>query len=710
MEMSIILVLSILFIVAIGWFAVNGMDKFIWDNMRKNHHDYECYDHSAPIRVMDESFVKKCDEKENHILVCLSAAPSNENIVRVAAKIAEKEHARFTALYVQTGNPQEKEDMERLKRHIHVAEQLGAEIASTHGDDIALQITEFARLSNVTKIIIGKNNAKRRHIWSRPTLAEQLLDAVPGIDVYIISDSESYRPYREKNRFMHRPGSVDVRDIGFVIVMLTACTLIGFALLKLGFTETNIVMLYILGVLLISVVTRGYLYSVISSFLSVFLFGFFLTEPRLSFQTYAVGYPVTFVVMLLVAIITGTLAAKLKAHAKISAQLAFRMQILFDTNRLLQRERNRTDMLRTTCEQLAKLFECSITAYIVKDQKLSEGILFAGKETGQEGRLLSDDERNVVEWVYQNKRRAGATTERFSDASCLYMAICTDDTVYGVVGIPMKEKSLDSFAYSILLSLLNECALAMENEHNLKEREKAAVFAKNEQLRADLLRSISHDLRTPLCAISGNADTLLHNGAGLDDVTKQQIYTDIYDDSEWLVGVVENLLSVTRLNDNRLKLNLTDQLVDEVIEEAVRHVSRQAKEHTIHVNCEELILARMDARLIIQVLVNLIENAVKYTQKGSEIQISAHRQGKKVCISVADNGEGISDEMKQHVFEMFYTGKNTVADSRRSLGLGLALCRSIVEAHGGNLTLADNHPHGCIFTFTLPVSEVTLNE
>ena len=457
------------------------------------------------------------------------------------------------------------------------------------------------------------------------------------------------------------------KDLAFTALMLAICTAVGFCFLKLGFTDTNIVMIYILGVLLTAVVTKGYVYSVASAFLSVLLFGFFLTEPRLSFQTYAVGYPVTFAVMLLAAIITGTLAAQLKAHAEMSSKQAFRMQVLFDTNRLLQRKRDEKDILRTTCEQLTK-------------------------------------------WVLKNQKSAGIGTDYCKGARSLYMPICTEDSVYGVVGIPMTQKPLDSFEYSTVRSVLNECALAMDNVHHLKEMEKAAVLAKNEQLRADLLRSISHDLRTPLCAISGNADTLLHNEEGIDDATRKQIYTDIYDDAEWLVGVVENLLSVTRLNDNRLKLNMTDQLIDEVVDEAVRHVSRLGREHVISTDCEELLLARMDARLIIQVLVNLIENAVKYTQQGSEIRISAHRQGDKVCIRVADNGGGIRDAMKPHVFEMFYVGKTTVADSRRSLGLGLALSRSIVEAHGGELTLTDNQPHGCIFSFTLPVSEVTLNE
>ena len=203
---------------------------------------------------------------------------------------------------------------------------------------------------------------------------------------------------------------------------------------------------------------------------------------------------------------------------------------------------------------------------------------------------------------------------------------------------------------------------------------------------------------------------LLNNERRLDDITKQQIYTDIYDDAEWLIGVVENLLSVTRLNDGRLKIKFTDQLLDEVIAESLRHISRKHDAYKIQVECEELILAHMDVRLIIQVLVNLIDNAVKYTPAGSTIYIHAVKKSAEAQISVTDNGPGIPDSIKPHIFEMFYTGKNTIADSHRSLGLGLALCHSIIEAHNGKLNLTDNVPHGCIFTFTLPLSEVTLNE
>ena len=280
----------------------------------------------------------------------------------------------------------------------------------------------------------------------------------------------------------------------------------------------------------------------------------------------------------------------------------------------------------------------------------------------------------------------------------------------GVLAIVAEPDALTPEERTLADAIVSEGELALDRARAMEAREEAAVLAKNEQLRANLLRSISHDLRTPLCSVSGNADTLLHNGNCLDEATKQQIYKDIYDDSEWLIGVVENLLYVTRLNDGRLKLELTDQLVDEVVNEAVSHLKKKSVGHKVTVRCDDLILARMDAQLIVQVIVNLIDNALKYTEQGSEICVSAEKQGRDAVIRVTDNGNGIVDDMKPHIFEMFYTGKNTVADSRRSFGIGLTLCKSIVELHGGTLTLTDNVPHGCIFTFTLPLSEVTLNE
>ena len=251
----------------------------------------------------------------------------------------------------------------------------------------------------------------------------------------------------------------------------------------------------------------------------------------------------------------------------------------------------------------------------------------------------------------------------------------------------------------------------LENSRNTREKEEAKLLAQNEQLRANLLRSISHDLRTPLTAISGNAGILLSGSDSLPPDTRHQMYSDIYDDAQWLYNLVENLLAVTRIEEGRMKLRTQPQLAQELVAEAMQHISRKKSEHTITViHQDELLLARCDARLIVQVLINLLDNAIKYTPAGSAIAVSTCRQGETAVFSVADDGPGIPDAEKSRIFQMFYTGSNPIADSRRSLGLGLSLCRSIVTAHGGRMEVDDNSPRGTVFTFTLPAQEVMLHE
>ena len=247
--------------------------------------------------------------------------------------------------------------------------------------------------------------------------------------------------------------------------------------------------------------------------------------------------------------------------------------------------------------------------------------------------------------------------------------------------------------------------LAQEFNHMAREVQHAA------QMQRDLLANVSHDLRTPLTSISGNASNLLSNGETLDTETRNKICTDIFDDAQWLIGLVENLLSITRIEDGRMNLQISPQLMDEMIEEALHHVNRKSCEHTITTQYgDEILLVNVDARLIMQVVVNLVDNAIKYTPVGSVIQISAYRKDHQVVVDVADNGPGIPDHAKAQVFEMFYTGQSRIADSHRSLGLGLPLCRAILTAHGGTLTLRDNIPNGSVFSFALPQSEVNIHE
>lgn len=358
--------------------------------------------------------------------------------------------------------------------------------------------------------------------------------------------------------FSRRTHSI-IRDGGRAAGILIAATLVGLLFSGLKIPEANIIAVYILGVLIISIITSSWMYSFLASVISVLAFNFLFTVPRFTLRAYDPSYPVTFGIMFLVALITGSLASRMKEYARESAQ--------------------------------------------------------------------------------------------------------------------------------------------------------AAMQIEKEQLRADLLRSISHDLRTPLTSISGNASNLLSNENEFSQETRMQIYGDIYDDSLWLIKLVENLLSVTRIEDGRMDLRMSAELMDEVIAEAMRHTDRNRDGRKIEVSSdEEFILGKMDARLIVQVVINLVDNAVKYTPEGAQIRIHTGKKDGMVVVSVSDTGPGIPDEQKSKVFDMFYTGTNRAADGRRSLGLGLGLCRSIIRAHGGEIWVSDNKPQGAVFTFTLPAEEVTLHE
>ena len=644
--------------------------------------------------------------------MCLSSAPSNERILRMAARMAGAFRCEFTALFVETKAAQwmSSADKERLQANIRLAQQLGASVETVYGDDVADQIAEFSRLSGVTKIVLGRSAVPRPWI-RKATLTERLIELAPELDIHIIPDNGlSNRMSPHHRDILHMP-ALSPLDLLKSALILALATLVGLLFYHWGLTEANIMTLYILGVMLVSVFTKSSICSLLASATSVLIFNFFFTEPRFSLHAYDPGYPVTFLVMFFASLLTGSLASRLKSHAKRSAQVAWRTKLLFETNQNLQKARTQEEILSVMAKQLLKIFQRDIVAYRVKGGELLEAELFLVDDTMPAEGYTAPKEREVARWVLTNNQRAGAGTETLSEARCTYLAVRTGQQIYAVVGIAASDKPLDAFEGSILLSVLGEGALALENQKNLEEKEAAAVLAKNEQLRANLLRAISHDLRTPLTSISGNASNLLSNGDLFDPKTKKQMYTDIYDDAMWLINLVENLLSVSRLEEGRMTLHISTELIDEIVAEALRHINRKSVEYRLNVqSSDEYLLAQVDAKLIIQVLINIVDNAIKYTPPGTEIDIGWYKQGKWIYISVADHGPGISDQVKPHVFEMFYSASNPIADSRRSMGLGLALCKSIVNAHGGEITVTDQKPHGAVFTFSVPAGEVELHE
>ena len=603
-----------------------------------------------------------------HILVGLSSAPSNARIIRTAATMANAFGGTFTALFVRTPNYEamSEENKERLRQNTALAQELGATIETVFGDDVSHQIAEYARLSGVTKIVVGRSAATRKHPWGKPTLTEKLTAIAPNLDIHIIPDASvdgSYKPKKAKRKVDLK---TTCRDWALTLGILILATVLSFGFSRVGFTEANIIAVYLLAALLTSMVTSTRSSYVLSAIGGVLVFNFFFTTPKFSLRVYEHGAPLTFLIMIVAALIVGTLTDRLKSQVKQSTQAAYRTNLLFETSQMLQKATSDDKIFQTVRTQVSKLL---------------------------------DGHASVLPGVTASSRR-----------NALHYPIKVQDRIYGTVIIEGSEP-LEAFENSVLLSILGECALALENSRNTAEKEEAKLQAESEKLRANLLRSISHDLRTPLTSISGNAGMLLSDLEKLDAETIKQMCGDIYDDSAWLTNLVENLLAVTKIEEGRMKLQKQPHLVEEIVSEALQHISRKQTEHTVTVHHEnELLLARCDARLIIQVIINLVDNAIKYTPAGSHITITAKQNEQHTEISVADNGAGIPDSEKEKVFQMFYSGSNPIADCRRSLGLGLSLCKSIVTAHGGEIAVTDNAPAGTIFTFTIPSGEVEVHE
>ena len=647
---------------------------------------------------------EKQSKKKEHILVGLSSAPSNSKIVETASKMARAFDANLTALYIKTSQSEvlSEENAKRLQNNIKFAERMGATIVTVYGEDVALQMAEYAKTSGATKIVIGRNATKRAVIIRKPTLADKLIALATNIDIHIIPDADSDLREQKETLFKKTNALSIVKDLAISLGVIIVVSLIGLFFAHLGFSEANIITLYILGVLITSIVTSSKLAWGFSSVASVLIFNFLFTKPRFSLMAYGDGYPITFAIMFVASLITGSLASKMHNQTKQSSQAAYRTKILFDANRLLQRASDDEEVLKITAEQLKKLLNREIVVFKQNKDTL-QTLVYALDDSFQMG----EKELNIATSILINH------SYDYKDAQlrCDYYPLKTQLRTYGIVAVYKNEKEIDSFENSIVLSLVGECALALENLFNAKEKELAAVLAENEQLRANLLRAISHDLRTPLTAISGNASNLISNASSFDEQTKLSIYNDIYNDSMWLINLVENLLSITRLEEGRMNLNFTAELIDEVVAEAVKHVHmRQGGQKITVVHKDEFLLAKMDTRLIIQVIINILDNAMKYTPTDSLVTVITEKQNDKAVISIADNGAGIPDELKERVFDMFYTGAKKLADSRRSIGLGLALCKSIISVHNGEIFVKDNVPSGAIFTFTLPIGEIEINE
>ena len=640
------------------------------------------------------------------ILACLSASPSSERVIRAASRLYEKHRDTFLALYVGTVESDTAAGR-RLQANIDLARQSGAHVDTMESGEIALTIAEYAKRSKVTDLFIG--DSVPSHVLSVRSISDQLIRYLPDTSIHIIPDAKaSYYPkvYRRG-----QDSALDVRDLLLTIAVMAAATILAILFYHSPFSNSNIVTIYILAVLVASVLTSHQLYGIIAAVLYILLFNFLFIEPRFTLLVYDPQYLMTYFVTIIAALITGSLAARLKSIAWESAENAYQAKVLLDTSEMLQKASSSEEMVRITCTQLSSLLDRDVIFYrIAPNGDIGiEAEAFSANDEGTHP-VLTNSEEDAIRWTYENSHHSGAMTNHYPESEYRYLSIYTTHGSYGVLAIRMGGMNFTAFEKSILLSIVSEFTMALDNESINREKQAAEINAETERFRSGLLRSVSHDLRTPLTAMYGNAVNLSQNSGAMSEAEKQKIYCDLRDDALWLNGQMENILSMTKL-ENDPDLELSPVSVDEVIEESLRHLDPHSEEHVITAEeSDDCLFAKMDARLIVLVLVNLINNAIKYTPKGSHIVISRQKQGNLVSVSVADDGPGIPDEDKQRIFALYYTKEHSLSDSCRSMGIGLNLCDMILKAHHQTIEVTDNYPHGAVFRFTLQEAEVNGNE
>lgn len=415
-----------------------------------------------------------------HILICLSSAPSNAKVIRTAARMAEAFHSGFTALFVQTPETKELsgENLKRLRSNLRLAEQLGAQIATVYGADPAEQIAEYARVSGVTKIVMGRRNHRQSWLTGKKSLADRLLE-LTDLDVYIIPDHQPLYKKRMGRIQMSRP-KFRWKDTAVMLLSLVISTVVGLGFFAAGFSESNMITVYILGVLLTAVWTGSHVCGAIASMLSVAAFNYFFTIPRFSFQAYDPSYPVTFLIMLCSSMIASSLASRVKAQARLAAEKGYYTELLLESSQKFQKGRTQWECLQLAAEQLNRMYGRPIL-YALNEEGEPLNFRIEPEDETAVLRGLSSEDLGVAKWVQKNNKHAGATTNTLPDAKWLFLSVRGVQGVMGVVGIPIVGYSLpDAFEKNLMIAILSECGLSQERIRLQEERNRAEVQAQSQ--------------------------------------------------------------------------------------------------------------------------------------------------------------------------------------------------------------------------------------
>jgi two-component system sensor histidine kinase KdpD len=643
------------------------------------------------------------------ILVCIGPGELAERLVRAGRRFAAALHADWIVAYIETPQLQRLPAAERdgVMRTLRLAESLGAATMTLGAPQMSAAILDYAREKNVTKILLGRPTRAGWRRWLLGSVVDTVVREAADIDVYLLGGERrgpGEAPVIARSRaYLGLPESerAKPRWPGYAAALAVPATCTGVGVLISGPNELiNLVMVYLLGVMLLA--TRaGRGPSMLASALSVAAFDFFFVPPEFTFAVTDIRYVVTFLVMLLVGVVISTLAANLRTQARVAGYREKRAASLYAISRALAAANSEGEIVRAAAANIGAEFgaQCAIlfpgrAGRIVYPRGESQSYSLHGADLG------------VAQWVFDHGRLAGRGTDTLPGGDAVYFPIQGASGPLGVLALlpsslrrvflPEQQRLLETF--------LSQTALALERVRLAAAAQNAQIKVETESLRNSLLAAISHDLRTPLASIVGAASSLAEEPERLSEAARRELARTIYDEGQRMATLANNILDMARLDAGAVTLKREWVPLEEIVGGVLTRLRPRLEGRPVRTALpDDAPLVKLDAVLIEQVLVNIVENALKYTPAGTAIEISAEFAPSSVTVTVADEGPGIPPGLEDKLFDKFYRASPERAQS--GVGLGLTICRAIVEAHGGTIRAENRVPRGAAFSFTLPRDE-----
>lgn len=597
-----------------------------------------------------------------------------EKSIRWTARLAQGLGAEWTVLYIRS---QEKNEATAL------AEKLGAEVVVIEEDNYFETIIEYAKLVGATDIIMGKNLAKP---WYEKLFMEELdvrlLKRLPDTEIHLI-------PYKEERASIFSLSKKVIegggKDLAIALISVFLATLTTEMMQYLHFGDQNMMLVYIFFILLVARLTSGYFWSALSSILSVLAFNWFFVEPLYSLTVYKQGYPITLVIMLLVALMISNLMVRLKKQAVHSMEKEQQMEILYELNKQFVLAEDRQQIFDLSATYLGRLLDREVILYDAQAQKQSH---YCTKYTKKQSALSNPEEAAVAYWSAKNQKESGYGTDTLSGAKGFYLPIIANGKTLAVLGIQRSRTfPLENSQLNYLRLVLTQLAVILEQTELKDEKEKIELENEREKVRSNLLRAVSHDLRTPLTAISGIAETLLQTNDSLKEATRSKLLTDIQSESQWLIRMVENLLSITRINMDTMQVKKTAEPIEEIIGAVYEHAKKVYPDKELIVQLPESVLfVEVDPILMEQAIFNLVENAFRHGSATGKVYLSVFQEDSQTVCEIKNIGE-IAMKQFERIQSNLSSDNEVPVDSKNGLGIGLSIVKTIVHAHHGKLEM-----------------------